>query len=441
MATVSKLFAFLNDSESYIGYPDTDMVLSYDGAIGNPAGSLKARISGRNKNGQAYWEWSGTWENLGVPSGATVTAVRLNGCSTRCTEYSTGANSSVGPYDIWDSAGTTLIATIWSGRSVTGTEGSWDNTGAQSDQTVSSTYEASNTSIKIRLHDDLRTANDANAAVTTHDDQVELVITYTEPSYNIPGATITSGIPVISGGIPSFNAEIPGATITSGIPVISGGIISQDINYQVPGATITSGIPVISGGVVSFNAQVPGDTITSGIPVISGGVVSFNAQIPGTTITSGIPVISGGVVVFNAQVPGDTITSGIPVISGGFINAHIPGATITGGIPVISGGVVSQAYQIPGATITSGIPVISGGAIGFTAEIPGTTIISGIPDIFGGAIGFIAEIPGVTIISGIPDIHGGAISLGFQRPPERRRYSIPILPRIVYIDVEDHNVR
>lgn len=181
MATVNTLFAFASSAEGFVGYPGSNITMSYDGSVGNPAGSLKARIAVANNSAYSSWRLTGiTWEDLGVPAGATVTHVRLQGASTRCTEYNNGNNTStIGPYRIYASDGSTVIATIWSGRTVSGSEGSWSTVSQQSDVAVGSSYQASNTSIQIWLEDYLRTSSGAGAAVSTHDDQVSITVTYT----------------------------------------------------------------------------------------------------------------------------------------------------------------------------------------------------------------------------------------------------------------------
>jgi len=215
MATQTKLFTFVSSAEGFTGYPaSSDVTLSYDSGVGNPAGSLKSRVFGRNKTGtDNYWEWSGTWEDLGVPSGYVITHVRLNSGYDRCTEWNVGGSGNFsGPFDIRDSAGTTVIATLWAGRSVTAVEGSWNSIGQQSDQTVSSTYEASNTSIKIRLYTDLANGNNASAAVSIQQDQIELVITYTSVTHNLTADNIVTEAAVI--GDPTLTSGGGGGGLT-----------------------------------------------------------------------------------------------------------------------------------------------------------------------------------------------------------------------------------
>jgi len=83
LPNVIKTFSFATTAESFVATAGASSTLSYDSATGDPAGALKARILGRNKADTDYWEWTGTWEDLGVPTGATVTNVQLLSAQTR----------------------------------------------------------------------------------------------------------------------------------------------------------------------------------------------------------------------------------------------------------------------------------------------------------------------------------------------------------------------
>jgi len=178
--TQPKTFTFENTAESFSGtVGSADSTLSHDAATGNPQGALRSRIYGRKAGPDAnYWEWTGTWEDLGVPSGGTVTQIRVNAGYTRCTEYNVGIGFTVGPYELRENGGT-LIATLWSGRSGTAVDGIWESIGVQADQAVTAGNQPSGTTIKLRLNNTLEAGNNASAAVTTYDDEVALVITYT----------------------------------------------------------------------------------------------------------------------------------------------------------------------------------------------------------------------------------------------------------------------
>lgn len=196
MATVTKTFAFLSNAESFVATAGPASTLSWDGTTGNPAGSLKARTAGRNKIDSNYWEWTGTWEQLGVPTGSVVTGIQLSSTSTRCSEYNVGAGSSIGPYELRNGDGTVLRGTLWSGRSVSASSGTWTVTGTQAAVTFAA--EASTTQVRIRLADQLNTGNNNGAAISVHDDQVVLIITYAAAPPAHSGSVGTSGAGTLS---------------------------------------------------------------------------------------------------------------------------------------------------------------------------------------------------------------------------------------------------
>lgn len=181
MTTVTKTFAFLSNSESFSGVSGgSGVTMDWYASDGNPAGCLRSALTSNSLTRVNYWEWVGTWEDLGVPSGATVTYARLNSGNWKCSNYSrAGSGNTAGPYKIYSNDATPVqIAQIWAGASVSGTT-SWQTISAQSDQAIGSSYQASSTTVRIRLYDTHVTSVGAGPNVTLLDDQVSLVITYT----------------------------------------------------------------------------------------------------------------------------------------------------------------------------------------------------------------------------------------------------------------------
>lgn len=140
-------------------------------------GVLQTRTAGKNQNTTgSYWEWGDgilTWEDLGVPAGATVTAVDLD-YDWKCSEFDTGKTNTVGPATLRDSAGT-LTDTFSSGQSVTATT-SW---ATQSGTEITGLSDSSSTAIRLRIEVDTSTKNSASAAVTIRVDWIVVTVTYT----------------------------------------------------------------------------------------------------------------------------------------------------------------------------------------------------------------------------------------------------------------------
>ena len=231
MTTLNKTFPFLTTVEGFTGTPgEVDVTMSYDSGVGNPSGSLKTRIIDRNSVGTSYWEWSGTWESLGVPSGSTVSQVRLFGAHNRCTEYVTVDAASIGPISIYDSTGTVLIATLWSGRSVTGVEGSWTSVSTQTYQSIGSSYQASTTSIRLRLYNTLDLGNNASAACSVYDDTISIDIDYTGASDDLTASPIKAD-PVV--GSPTVG-QIHGLTAS---PVKTDSVVGSPVLSEIVNLT------------------------------------------------------------------------------------------------------------------------------------------------------------------------------------------------------------
>ena len=171
---VTKQFTFASSAESWSATPgNAATTMSYDGSYGDPSGALKSDTAGSSKASANYWEWTGTWEALGVPSGATVTQIRLFAHEYRCTLY-TGGNTGTtkdGSIELRDSGGT-LQATLWSGAAYTAAHGAWQSVAAQSYQAVPAGMQASTTTIKLRLNNNTSTSAGGGNQVTLYDDQI-----------------------------------------------------------------------------------------------------------------------------------------------------------------------------------------------------------------------------------------------------------------------------
>lgn len=136
MATLTKKFHFLTDTESWTGTTETDVFFGwYRTRLGgrranrtNPpistyGGSTRFFQRGAVGPTDNYAEWTGTWEDLGVPAGSTITAVNANylyrwymrsrsGHSIKSIAAFAGTDTWIGPFELRNSGGS-LIDT-WS---------------------------------------------------------------------------------------------------------------------------------------------------------------------------------------------------------------------------------------------------------------------------------------------------------------------------------------
>ena len=182
--TVTKTYTFDASLESYSATCGTNVTCSRDTSDGSPgAGDLQEALATKNNNRTWQWELSGiTWESLGVPVNSVVTDVdgSYNHKSAVFTSGSTGSGDNTsGVLTIRDSAGTTVLATPETEVSSTGTA-AWATRNATGAVSIPAASQASNTSIRIRLAGNIRTANVTGASVTLRQDQITLTITYSE---------------------------------------------------------------------------------------------------------------------------------------------------------------------------------------------------------------------------------------------------------------------
>jgi len=185
MATTTKTFTFDSSIEAWSGTPGSvDVTMARITSDGSPgAGCLSARVYGKNKNpSPSTWEWTGTLADLGVPSGATVSAIGYstnNDYNWCCSEYTTGYDNGNYMQSFILVVGGATIGTFSSAQSAVSAATSWATVNGSAVSGLS--YDASQT-VTLRVSITLRTGNSNSAAVTMLLDQVVLEIEYTEVS-------------------------------------------------------------------------------------------------------------------------------------------------------------------------------------------------------------------------------------------------------------------
>jgi len=181
MATVTKTFTFGSDAEGWaVSGGTADTTLGWSSTDGNTGGCLSSRLFGRNKSADPHWYYLGTWEDMGVPAGATVTHIQLLGFDWRCSEWDVGNTATqIRTTSLYDSAGTTLITALSTSEpTVSGITTYASISGAQ--QAVGASYQAANTQVQLWYDLYLGTGNNASATVTVLMDNFSVEITYTE---------------------------------------------------------------------------------------------------------------------------------------------------------------------------------------------------------------------------------------------------------------------
>ena len=173
MAQELKVFSFATTAESWAFTTIDNATGLYVGGSGNPAGSLQIDNLGRNKLDQtSYWEWTGTFEDLGVPTGSTISGYSSSALDHSCTVFNVVAALTSGAFTISDGVLRTLVV----GSPLTATTAFATASQAGS---VSGLSLASTTPIVLRIMSDSDLSNNATAESTILLDNITVGIDYT----------------------------------------------------------------------------------------------------------------------------------------------------------------------------------------------------------------------------------------------------------------------
>ena len=194
MSTIPKTFAFATDAESHNFTSGGKATGGYDGAQGNPTGSIYVNSAGRNNSDTSYFLWQGTWVDLlGIDSNSTVTNIQLTDLETYVNTYSTVTSATIGPLQLRNSSGVSQ-ATLWSGRTPTGTDGSWQSAGSQTSQSVPAPLQPATTTIQLYYQVTITLGNDKAAQFDANIDNVDYLVTYNAPQNYQRSVTDTVGV-------------------------------------------------------------------------------------------------------------------------------------------------------------------------------------------------------------------------------------------------------
>lgn len=156
-----------------------------DAAAGN--GGLRSRRTGKNQSGGSpSWRWTGTWVNLGVPTGAVMDTVNMT-IDWAQPEFTTGAAGFVGGAELRDSTGTTTLASMDAGGVATpaAAQLTW-TTRAGSAAAIPVAAQPAATTITLVIFSRPNTGNSNSAAVSIGIDLVKVDVVYhfvSDPPY------------------------------------------------------------------------------------------------------------------------------------------------------------------------------------------------------------------------------------------------------------------
>jgi hypothetical protein len=200
----------------------------------------KFTTTGKAISNANYLEISGTWESLfGIPSGSTVTTIGTpDAFDYQVLTYTNGASSTAGPLELRDAPGTTLLLTLATGVTYTGTVAR--TTKAGTSQSVPSGSRPSATTVRLRLNATQATSasiSGTNVLILGH---VNITITYTT-AYNLAGGTATLTLTGNS-AVEKLAWHMAGAT---GALALAGNSAVEKLAWHMAGAT---GALALAGG-------------------------------------------------------------------------------------------------------------------------------------------------------------------------------------------------
>ena len=223
---VTKTFTFTSGIETWTATTASDGTCSGSSidasritSGGNPGQALQITTSssGIDTACNSYWEWSGTWEDLGVPINTTVTAVK--GGYDFATPTASIDSWKSGPFELRDNSGAAR-GSLLSATSSSSVTSAWKIRSLGTGITFAG--EPSNTPIKLRLNNQF--TNTASNSFTHQNDNIKVQITFadtTKPVIDfhadmLADATSASGVTVpYTSPDTSDNVDAPGVATCS----------------------------------------------------------------------------------------------------------------------------------------------------------------------------------------------------------------------------------
>ena len=263
MATAVKTWVFASDAEGLVDAGNSaSLGFAYEGSDGNGAGCVKFTQSMQNAGDQTEYARRAatgeTWEDWGVPAGATVTQVQITGWDERLVSNNKLSNHSL-DVRVINSGGTTVhSAGDLLGVSLgTGTDSTWQSGGAGTQRAVDASYQASDTDVRLMLIYQCDINTGAGSDVDQRFDNIELTIVYTAGGTTYY-ESVAGAVTWLSGGL----ARRPGVGV-SGLVSPSGAAVKRPgkalAGTVSPGGGVLKGISrALAGAVGAVSGAVSG---------------------------------------------------------------------------------------------------------------------------------------------------------------------------------------
>ena len=457
MATTTKTFTFNSSLENWVGTAGSaDVTMSRSTSDGSPdTGCLSARVYGKNKNPAAStWEWTGTLADLGVPAGATVSAIGYgsnNDYNWRCSEYTTGyANANyIGAFELW--VGGSLVGTFRSALSAVSAATSW---ATENGAAISGLNYADTQTITLRFSIILLTGSSNSAAVTMLIDQVVLEVEYAASTIVQLGGTV-AGSSLVAGSLKRY-VEVTGST--DGVAVVAGTLKAyKELQAQAAGSSLVVGdlslkTVAVLQGTVAGQSIVAGDLGYGSVSLDFSGTSGGQSVVVGGLIirkvlsgqSGGVSAVGGSlvkIVLMTAQSIGSSVIAAtlkvVELLAGTSAGSSVNAAYLhlvrlitgtSGGVSTVSGtltdaaadgyeGSVSGSSSVSGTLVlvkrmttqAAGVSVVEGGLVVVKSLNGATAGQSSVAGQVGLIKGLSGEVVGISSVAGSLSIQGGGL--------------------------------
>lgn len=259
MATVDYTLGFASDAQGLVDNgTHASVTFAFEGSDGNPSGCVKFTCAQKSlTNAQEYGiRASGnglTWEQMGVPAGATVTNVELVSWQERLVSNSKLSSHSLYVAIVEGSSGTAIAPALLQTTALgTAVDSAWQSNGSGGLQSVGASYQASSTPVRVYLLYTITTLGGGGSAnVDQRFDNLVVRITYT------PASTADADAEVAWAEleVPSLNASAEVAWSELEVPTANSQAEVAWSEVEVPTANAAAEISFSEFEVPSFVAD------------------------------------------------------------------------------------------------------------------------------------------------------------------------------------------
>ena len=215
MATLQKTYQFTASAEGWVFTSGGKGVGTYNATVQ----CLDTHTTGRNNTDNSWWSLIQTWEQLGVPSGATINSITVNSVDWRCDTANVSDGFGIGQFGIFDNV-PTQQATLFALESFGGGVTSWATKTGLSNVTIPSVIQASATTVEFRLEVQLDNGNNASAETGVQYDNITFTIDY----------SVASTLLVIEDTVQSHTADNVTLSATAGTVLL---VVQDTVQSQI----------------------------------------------------------------------------------------------------------------------------------------------------------------------------------------------------------------